>query len=198
MVSPKIKNHRDAHRAMIRGNEDSGTSDLIYVCSLNAVDTTLTTSRATHLISLINSDLMIDTPHVIEKENHLQLSMNDIVEPTDNRIIPDRQHIQKLLAFTRNWNRRAPLLIHCLAGISRSTAATYITLCALNPETSERHIAQELRSASPTAQPNHLMISIADVIMERDGRMISAIDELGLADIATEGQPFHITASHEA
>ena len=54
------------------------------------------------------------------------------------------------------------MLIHCWAGISRSTAAAYVALCALNPHADERTLANRLRSASPQASPNPRIVALAD------------------------------------
>ena len=43
------------------------------------------------------------------------------------------------------------MLIHCFAGVSRSTASAYIAVCQLSPHRDEREIALALRAASPTA-----------------------------------------------
>ena len=75
-----------------------------------------------------------------------------------------------------DWDRAAPMLIHCFAGVSRSTASAYIAACAL-----ERRIAtstrsrQRLRAASPTATPNARFVALADARLQREGRMSAAI-----------------------
>jgi predicted protein tyrosine phosphatase len=89
-------------------------------------------------------------------------------------VLPCETHVAELITFARDWDRQAPLLIHCWAGISRSTAAAFISLCALNPEGSELELARALRRASPTAYPNRLLVALADEILTRDGRKIEA------------------------
>jgi len=84
------------------------------------------------------------------------------------------------------------MVIHCFAGISRSTAGAYVAACALNPKRDEMQIAWDIRRASRTAQPNSRIVSIADRLLNRDGRMIQAIDAIGLGDAATEGHPFRL------
>ena len=37
---------------------------------------------------------------------------------------PERVHVEAMLAFFEAWDRQAPMLIHCYAGVSRSTAAS--------------------------------------------------------------------------
>ena len=57
-------------------------------------------------------------------------------------VAPAAGHVQEVLRFAGEWRQeKAPLLIHCWAGISRSTAAAYATVCALNPERDEEEDA---------------------------------------------------------
>ena len=170
-------------------------TERIYVCPLSSVNVQLNDTGATHLISLLNSEIMIETPNLIKSENHLKLTMSDIIEPEDGRITPERQHIEHLLEFVKNWDQTTPLLIHCLAGISRSAAATFITLCSVNSDLSEDLIAEALRKASPTAHPNRLLIKHADHLLGRNGRMIKAIENIGSPEFASEGIPFSVPAN---
>jgi predicted protein tyrosine phosphatase len=86
----------------------------------------------------------------------------------------------------------APLVIHCYAGISRSTAAAFTSVCALNPERSEHEIALALRKASPTAQPNVRIITLADKILARNGRMIEAVAKISPSVPALQAEPFRL------
>ena len=87
---------------------------------------------------------------------------------------------------------RRAIVVHCYAGISRSTAGAFITACALNPERDERTIARLIRDASPTAQPNLRLVALADNLLGRKGRMVKAVDTLGPALSAYEGVPFRL------
>jgi predicted protein tyrosine phosphatase len=84
------------------------------------------------------------------------------------------------------------MVVHCFAGISRSTAAAFVTACALNPRRDEAEIARAIRDASPTAMPNTRIVSIADRLLQRDGRMVRAVDSLGRGLEAMEGHPFRL------
>jgi predicted protein tyrosine phosphatase len=98
----------------------------------------------------------------------------------------------QVLAFIRGWDRKAPLVVHCYAGISRSTASAFTAVCALNPHRDEISIARQIRAASPIAQPNRLIVALADRALGREGRMLRAIDEMGPGDMTIEGRPFRI------
>jgi predicted protein tyrosine phosphatase len=100
--------------------------------------------------------------------------------------------VAKLIAFARGWDRSAPLVIHCYAGISRSTAGAFVTACALNPARTERAIAQALRHRSATAAPNRRIVSIADDLLGRNGRMVDAISSIGAGLMAQEATPFRL------
>jgi predicted protein tyrosine phosphatase len=106
--------------------------------------------------------------------------------------MPDERHVADLLSFVRRWDRSAPLVVHCYAGISRSTASAFASVCALNPHRSEDSIAQSLRLASPTATPNIRIVSLADRLLGRSGRMVAAIETIGRGILATEGTPFRL------
>ena len=124
--------------------------------------------------------------------------MNDICEPRDGLVVPCEDHVADLIQFALDWDQKAPLLIHCWAGISRSTAAAFISLCALNPETDECSLAQTLRSASPTATPNRRLVALADKVLARQGRMTTAVEKIGRGAFAEEGQVFSLPARHAA
>jgi predicted protein tyrosine phosphatase len=98
----------------------------------------------------------------------------------------------KLIEFAQLWNGAGPMVIHCWAGISRSTAAAFITLCTLNPGASELAIARRLRNASPTACPNGLLVRLGDAALGRSGRMVAAVGAIGRGLAAHEARPFSL------
>ena len=79
------------------------------------------------------------------------------------------------------------LLIHCFAGVSRSTAAAYVLACAQRGPGEEEALAAQLRTLCPEATPNPLMVSLADTILSRDGAMSRAIAGIGRGVEAFEG-----------
>ena len=98
---------------------------------------------------------------------------------------------ERLVGFIANWPREKPLLIHCWAGISRSTAAAYTALCMLRPAADEEELAWELREvcAIGHAQPPDRRRSPMSVL-GRNGRMQRAIEQIGRGADAFEGTPF--------
>ena len=163
---------------------------MIHVSPLSRVEETLAASGATRLVTLLGADAVFERPACIEPAGHLFLRLNDIAEMRAGLVAPGRQHVERLIAFARDWDRRRPLAINCYAGVSRSTAAAYIVAAALVPERDETELARTLRLLSPSATPNPALVRHADAILGRRGRMVSAIAAIGRGADAFEGEPF--------
>ena len=160
----------------------------ILVTPLSAVPDVIRSHRPSHLVTLLSPEHMIETPKGFREDRHLRLGVNDVVDVNAGENPPAREHIEELLAFTRNWPAEDPILVHCWAGISRSTAAAYIVLCDLHGPGHEQAIARALRARAPHAQPNRLMIRHADALLKREQRMVDAIQSMGEARVVYEGE----------
>jgi len=165
---------------------------MIHVCSLAALPSTVEATGARHVLTVMANVGQVMRPPSILEANHLRISMDDINEPADGFIAPSREHVEQALMFIRGWDRTAPMVIHCYAGISRSTASAFMAACALNPHRDESAIARQIRAASPTAYPNRLIVTLADRILGRSGRMVRALDDMGPGTMAIESQPFRV------
>jgi predicted protein tyrosine phosphatase len=165
---------------------------MIHVCSLARLHDTVSGTGARHIVTLIKDVSLVRRPESIPELNHLLLDMDDISMPLDGYVLPGEEHVAKLVDFVTGWDRTAPLVVHCYAGISRSTAGAFIAACALNPKRDERAIARLIRDASPTAMPNLRLVALADNLLGRKGRMVKAVDALGPGLSAYEGVPFRL------
>ncbi|PRD46007.1 tyrosine protein phosphatase [Phyllobacterium phragmitis] len=162
----------------------------IVVSPLSRLGEAAQTFRPRAMVSLINIGTLIKRPDCIEADRHLFLGFNDIVQDMPGMTLPATQHVEKLIDFARRWDRQAPLLIHCFAGISRSTAAAYIVANALNPDMNTVELASLLRTRAPSATPNIRLVSLADDLLGRGGRMVDAVNAIGRGAEAFEGVPF--------
>jgi|SRR4249919_3318421 predicted protein tyrosine phosphatase len=168
----------------------------VHVCALRHIPEVMARTGASHLISAINAELAPTTPAGLSVDRHLKLDMHDIIEMQPGATAPAEEHVGQLIDFVQSWDRQAPLLIHCYAGLSRSTASAFITLCALNPQAPEKAIALALRQASDTAVPNRRFVGLADAFLKREGRMLAALDTMGPNRIAVECVPFGVEGHH--
>ncbi|HEY1361150.1 MAG TPA: protein-tyrosine phosphatase family protein [Xanthobacteraceae bacterium] len=165
---------------------------MIHVCSLARLHQTVETTGALHVVTLLKDSDLVLRPKSIAEANHLILGVDDIAAPVDGHVLAGEEHVLALVDFVRGWDRAKPLVVHCFAGISRSTAAAYVAACALNPGRDERAIAQALRCASPTATPNPRIVSLADRMLARDSRMVAAIESIGRGTLGFEADPFRL------
>jgi predicted protein tyrosine phosphatase len=165
---------------------------MIHVCSLADLPETVRLTGASHVLTVMAKVEQVLRPDSVLPANHLKVAMDDITAPMDGFVAPSEAHIAQVLDFVRGWDRGAPLVIHCYAGVSRSTASAFAAACALNPHRDEMAIARQIRNASPIASPNRLIVSLADKALGRDGRMLRALDDIGPASMMVEGKPFRV------
>jgi predicted protein tyrosine phosphatase len=165
---------------------------MIHVCSLAALPDTVKATGASHVLTVMANVDQVQRPESVLPANHLKVQMDDITEAIDGFVAPSDQHIEKVLNFVRGWDRNAPMVVHCYAGISRSTASAFAAVCMLNPHRDEISIARLIRAASPIASPNRLIVGLADKALGREGRMLRALDEMGPGSMTVEGRPFRV------
>ncbi|MFT4250977.1 MAG: hypothetical protein QM608_00635 [Caulobacter sp.] len=160
---------------------------ILAVCPLSRLDAHLAAHRPSHVVTLLSPAA---EPPTIQGAERLRLTFHDIAEPRADLTPPDAGMIARLLAFADDWTGERPLLLHCYAGVSRSTAAAYILACARRPDRDEADLARTLRRLSPSATPNRLMVALADAGLKRDGRMTAAVEAMGRGAEAFEGEAF--------
>jgi predicted protein tyrosine phosphatase len=165
----------------------------LLVCPLSQVETARALHRPSHLVSLLSPASPDEAwPRPSAGDAHLRLAFHDIAEPREGLIAPDAAQVARLLDFAAGWDPARPMLVHCWAGVSRSTAAAFVIACQRATRRSERDIAQALRAAAPYATPNELLVSLADAALGRAGRMSAAIAEIGRGADTFEGALFEL------
>jgi predicted protein tyrosine phosphatase len=109
-------------------------------------------------------------------ERHLKLGFHDIQRPEAGRTAPSSQHIMDMLEFvnTRRKTGARRVLVHCMAGVSRSPAAAYIIAVCVRNEDPLR-AATLLIQAAPFVTPNMLMVKHADQLSGWGGAMAQAL-----------------------
>jgi predicted protein tyrosine phosphatase len=164
----------------------------IYVCAKSQVTDAVRRIRPSHLITLLDPSDDMPTPEEVSGHRHLRLGMHDIARGHPEYTAPDEMHVRELITFAQNWDRSAPILVHCWAGVSRSTATAFTIACMLNEPGREQAIAQVLRARAAHAQPNLRIVAIADDLLKREGRMVEAIDALSPGSSVFEGCLFSL------
>jgi predicted protein tyrosine phosphatase len=169
----------------------------IVVCPLSRVQAVAEARKPARVVSLLDPHTPFPSPRGVGPDRHLKISVHDVLEAEYGEVVPARGHVVDILQFVSGWEQEAPMLIHCFAGISRSTATAFITACVHNPQTDEEEIALALRRASSTAHPNARIVALADAELGRNGRMSRAVAAIGKGtpswfDLAEDIQPFEL------
>lgn len=131
-----------------------------------------------HIVSIMDPGSAV--PEVFKSfdpHERLDLRFHDIIDQQAEMVVPNSDHIGELLRFGEAMiAAKSPvkLLVHCHAGVSRSSAAAVLLLAGAQPDAPERALAQ-LLSVAPNAWPNLRMIELGDARIDCRGRLISAV-----------------------
>ena len=141
----------------------------IPICSLEAVRE-MDLSPYGGVITI--EDSTIEDPFRIEygPPEQLVLRFDDISAPHPEWIEPQEFHIERALSFTDKIGDGA-LLIHCHAGISRSSAIALAILARGMGEGKEIEAIKTLEKIHPNARPNKSMVWMTDEILGRDMKL---------------------------
>jgi predicted protein tyrosine phosphatase len=108
----------------------------------------------------------------------LELRFYDVIEEHIGLAAPQEADVERLLAFGRallpGHRRRPHLLVHCHAGVSRSTAATALLLAQADPDRPAAAIIAEVVRLRPIAWPNLRIIELGDRCLRRGGALVAA------------------------
>jgi predicted protein tyrosine phosphatase len=149
--------------------------------------------KAREMISLMAERQDFHRPGIIDPARHLMLAVNDIAfAGKDGLVAPADEHVAGIIAFARQWDQTAPLLVHCWMGVSRSPAAALIAALAVRPDLDDGWLATRLRSASAQATPNTRLVEIGDRILGRGGKLVAAVKAIGRGVDYSGDAPFSI------
>ena len=134
--------------------------------------------RVTHVLSVLDPGWPdIEAFGAYGEHRRTTLRFHDIIEEQEGRIMPAPEHMEAVLAFGRSLEASGDghLLVHCHAGISRSTASMLAILAQASPRADEDALFVRLRTIRPRAWPNSVMVGHADDALGRGGRLLAAL-----------------------
>jgi HEAT repeat protein/predicted protein tyrosine phosphatase len=110
--------------------------------------------------------------------HYLRLEFSDIDTPEDDPecLLPTAAQIQQVLDFTAaiaQWE--GILLIHCQAGVSRSTAVALAVCAYLLGAGREAEALAYVLEARASARPNRWIVELADALLQRQGKLVEAL-----------------------
>ena len=140
------------------------------ICDLSTVRS-LDLSQYSGVITIEEPDT--DDPFRTDGVPQLVLQFHDIDMTMLDYVEPESDHVQQALTFARETD--GPLLVHCRAGVSRSTAIALAIAADRLGAGNERQACKWLRQTYPQAQPNRLVVFLADEYLGRHGLFYQAI-----------------------
>jgi predicted protein tyrosine phosphatase len=149
----------------------------LTICGIPELDAHCA-AGVTHVLSILDPDFD-DPPAFTAFSPHRRLALrfNDIIEPEPGRLAPARADVERLLAFGRELID-APdphLLIHCHAGVSRSTASAALILAQAWPDRPASAALEAVSAIRPRAWPNLRILEFGDALLGRDGEIVAAV-----------------------
>ena len=159
---------------------DPAAGRRLTICGLQELGA-FQNAAVTHVLSILDpqhpepQDFAAYGPH-----RRLTLRFDDIIETTPGMLLPELHHIERLLEFggglaSAEGDPLAHLLVHCHAGISRSTASMTILLAEARPKADEDALFAHIRTIRAQAWPNSRMIALADDLLGREGKLVAAL-----------------------
>ena len=108
----------------------------------------------------------------------LELKFHDVIQEMPGFEAPQVEHVEKMLAFGQDLLRDPEparhLLVHCHAGISRSTAAMTLLLAQAQPGLGADEVLAQVVHIREKAWPNLRILSMGEELLGRQGEFIEA------------------------
>lgn len=132
----------------------------------------------THVLSILDPEWPDPTAFAEFAPHHrLSLRFHDIIETEPGRLAPTRDNVARLLAFGHQLHESGGghLLVHCHAGVSRSTASAALILAQAYPERPAADVLDEVSRMRPRAWPNLRILEFGDALLGRNGEFVAAV-----------------------
>ncbi|HEX6440716.1 MAG TPA: protein-tyrosine-phosphatase [Stellaceae bacterium] len=132
----------------------------------------------THVLSIL--DPGYEDPPIFAAfgpHHRLALRFHDVIDPRPDCLAPSRADVARLLGFGLDLiHARDPhLLIHCHAGVSRSTASAALILAQAWPDRPARAVLDSVVAIRPRAWPNLRILEFGDALLGRNGEIVAAV-----------------------
>ena len=145
-------------------------------------------SRVSHVLSILDPEWPApDAFGRYRAHTRLELRFHDVIEPEPPEphmvrlLPPERGHVDQILAFGRSLTDEGGaghLLVHCHAGVSRSTASMALILAQARPDETAAKIFDTVLAIRPRAWPNLRILEFGDAMLGRQGELTRAVLEV--------------------
>lgn len=157
----------------------------ISVCGLAEINK-FAADKVTHMLSIDNPSTPTKTPEWFHG-THWHIVFQDVETANEAKefkaVAPTIQDVKQIIDYGRiclekSKRQAVHILVHCMVGASRSTAAAFAILCLIHGKDSEPACLKQLLAIRPDAFPNKLVVKYADQLLARNGQMLAALKPL--------------------
>ena len=131
----------------------------------------------THVLSLLDpGSPEPEAFGIFDPHRRLELRFHDVIDADPGCVPPERPDVEQLLSFGRDLAnaKGAHILVHCHAGVSRSTAAATLILVQARPDRPAEEALQTVVRRRPRAWPNLRILELGDALLGRRGEIVVA------------------------
>jgi predicted protein tyrosine phosphatase len=121
----------------------------------------------TRIVSLTGDEMLDYGPR------HLHVTVDDVNYPTPHWLCPELSHLQQVLEFTKDLTTDDRLLVHCLAGISRSTSIAIGILIQHGMD--YREAFERVETVRACLIPNRMFIQHIDDHFSLNGQLVALV-----------------------
>lgn len=149
----------------------------VFVCGRSAVSRKTSQVGATHVLSLLDPGKKPFLHPNTDRRNWLLLHFEDNLDENEPNS-PTREHVAQILEWGSRLPSDAVVLVHCEAGVSRSTAAALALLVQHHGIDKIDECAQLLVEVRPVACPNPIISKFADERLGCDGKLHACAEKI--------------------
>jgi predicted protein tyrosine phosphatase len=153
-------------------------STRLVICGVDQLDD-YCTADISHIVSILDPGCAEpDIFRLFAQHERLDLRFHDIIDEHTGMVAPNRNDVERLLEFGRSMlgsRSSGRLLVHCQAGLSRSTAAAVLLLAQAQPDRPPETAVIDMLELKPRAWPNLKMIELGDDSLGCEGRLVRAV-----------------------
>ncbi len=149
----------------------------ITICGLGEVRSYSQQEKFSHVISIWGAGAGNNGPDEIQSffpASRFHVARFDDIEVAGAGALT-RETMREILTFGSGLSCDDRLLIHCLAGVSRSPGVAFALACQFTGPGNEAALLQHLVTRHPWIKPNRRVVYYSDEILQRGGRMNEAV-----------------------
>jgi predicted protein tyrosine phosphatase len=148
-------------------------------------------AKVSHVLSILDPDWPVPEVFGTYGEHaKLELRFHDIIEDTPGEMPPQPFHVEQLLEFGRTLDNepagKAHLLVHCHAGVSRSSASMALLIAQALPNRPAEAVFADVLAIRPQIWPNLRIIEMGDALLGRNGALVAAVAGIYRQQIAKD------------